>query len=1498
MNAKEEQAKSVYKELITVEVAAEKIAGTDDTTTFLGNIQSRLEEKEEFEDAEYELKNGNTLVIKTKEGYEFAVVGDKVILADDGNGGNGGSGSSGGNTTIPEIKDGVIKFKTVPSYWVNTGVTLEITSPKHPTWTVKYSDNYEATEWETYNGKVTIDSNKAIYAKLENEAGISKDFSTHNITNIDKSAPRLSSQSFKAVEGSITTRGFKVELEVQDKESGLAQITWNYKLKSETKWTKNVTDLYHNLHTKDKGNTELVRKEHTFDRLPSGTYLVQANIYDVAGNVTPTDPIEVKIGTIDDITSGSGEGGSGSGSGTSKYSPTGWTNESVTVTLPTIDGFETRYTTDGSIPNVSSSKYEEGKPIIITKNSRIYYIYTDGVNISKYATAEITNIDKDRVAIRTALKESNIKTDGFTLSLQVEDEPTALAGRSGLSKIDWYYKQSTSTGAYSKMTEIFKTQYGEQSGERGKVTKSKTLTGLTQGTYLVYVDVHDVAGNVTSTKDTPLTIELGSIASEAGPINGSYEPTTWTSGDVRVTLSKAEGFRTMYTDDGSTPTLSNPNLREYIDPFNVSANTRVYFLYTDGTNVTDYGTKNITNIDKTPASVNNFTKTNVTTNSFTLSANIQDGESGIGKIVFYYKHQDDSSYSSRVWSNPDRLALREAPAIQNGPRDLITAEETFTGMKSGTYECYVQVFNTTGTETSTASSPISFALGALPTIGTSSFSPTGWTNTDVTVTLPTANGFSTRYTTNGSNPSVTSTEYSAPIKVGSNGIVKYIYTDGTNINSAGSRNITNIDKKIPTITTGLASKDVTTKGFTLTMSVQDTDTTAANASGISKIIWYYRLGTSGNYTPFETKYKDMNGTANGSRDVVNGSHTFTSLTSGKYQAYAEVYDVAGNKTTSSTIEITLGSLPTLSDLSSSSFSPSTWTNGNVKVTLPTANNYTTRYTTDGSNPTATSGNIYSAPFDVTGNCTIKYVATDGTNITSAKSKAVTNIDKTVPKVTSELAEHSKTTTSITVKLTAQDVNSGLGKIVWYINKGGTWTSEEDVYTTLKGATAGTTTAVEKTHTFSGLTQCTNYQFYAIIFDVAGNQVSSKSSATPLSISSATQAVTGLTVSPSAAQVKNVGQTFTITPTISPSNANNKNVNWTSSNTNVATVSKTSTASGTAITVTCKAAGTATITATAADSSGKKATCNVTVNQPVTGIAISKTSSTLYLGGTTTTTINATISPSNANNQTVNWTTSNSNVVAISNGTSTSGANITLTAKGKGTATITAKAAGNTGLTKTCTVTVGQKVTGVTVSPTSTTINIGATTTITATATPTNADNRGVSWTSSNTNVATVNSSGVVTGKAVGTSTITATASDGSGKSASCTVTVKGGWIAGGNNSVYTATKSSTYLYLYEPSFGAEHFCWWDYIQNIPKGTSISVTWYATRSSLTQAEFTIIDCQGGSQWYSFRTSSGTNTWKTTKDSDRIRLQLGAWGTNNSGSVGVYITDVKIGGVDVF
>ena len=73
--------------------------------------------------------------------------------------------------------------------------------------------------------------------------------------------------------------------------------------------------------------------------------------------------------------------------------------------------------------------------------------------------------------------------------------------------------------------------------------------------------------------------------------------------------------------------------------------------------------------------------------------------------------------------------------------------------------------------------------------------------------------------------------------------------------------------------------------------------------------------------------------------------------------------------------------------------------------------------------------------------------------------------------------------------------------------------------------------------------------------------------------------------------------------------------------------------------------------------------------------------------------------------------------------------------------------------------------------TSTTLNVGETLQLTATVSPTNATDKSVSWTSSNTNVATVSNTGLVTAVAAGTATITCKAHDGSGVTATCSVTV-------------------------------------------------------------------------------------------------------------------------------
>lgn len=81
------------------------------------------------------------------------------------------------------------------------------------------------------------------------------------------------------------------------------------------------------------------------------------------------------------------------------------------------------------------------------------------------------------------------------------------------------------------------------------------------------------------------------------------------------------------------------------------------------------------------------------------------------------------------------------------------------------------------------------------------------------------------------------------------------------------------------------------------------------------------------------------------------------------------------------------------------------------------------------------------------------------------------------------------------------------------------------------------------------------------------------------------------------------------------------------------------------------------------------------------------------------------------------------------------------------------------------------VSSVSLNRTSATLTVGATETLTATVSPSNATNRNVTWTSSNSNVATVNASGRVTAVAAGTATITARTADG-GRTASTTITVQ------------------------------------------------------------------------------------------------------------------------------
>ncbi len=184
-------------------------------------------------------------------------------------------------------------------------------------------------------------------------------------------------------------------------------------------------------------------------------------------------------------------------------------------------------------------------------------------------------------------------------------------------------------------------------------------------------------------------------------------------------------------------------------------------------------------------------------------------------------------------------------------------------------------------------------------------------------------------------------------------------------------------------------------------------------------------------------------------------------------------------------------------------------------------------------------------------------------------------------------------------------------------------------------------------------------------------------------------------------------------------------------------------------------------------SGKNSNGAWSYEDPVSpiGITLNKTNETLDLSGTKTIGLTATIVPTNANvNNGITWTSSNTNIAIVD-------ANGVVTGIANGQATITATT-GN-GRTATCVVIVQTSPTGITLNKTNQTIDLSGEKEeqLTATIVPTNANvNNVVTWTSSNTNIATVDANGVVTGKANGQATITATT--GNGKKATCNVIVQ------------------------------------------------------------------------------------------------------------------------------
>ena len=177
------------------------------------------------------------------------------------------------------------------------------------------------------------------------------------------------------------------------------------------------------------------------------------------------------------------------------------------------------------------------------------------------------------------------------------------------------------------------------------------------------------------------------------------------------------------------------------------------------------------------------------------------------------------------------------------------------------------------------------------------------------------------------------------------------------------------------------------------------------------------------------------------------------------------------------------------------------------------------------------------------------------------------------------------------------------------------------------------------------------------------------------------------------------------------------------------------------------------------------------------------------------------------------------------------------------------------------------VTSITVTPATKSVVVGGAITLTANVLPANATEKGVTWSSSDPSIATVDPAGVVTGVTLGSVTITATAKDGSGKTGTATVTVNDPYTDEGVeiSGIIWATRNVDMpgTFATNPEDAGMFYQW---NRNIPWPSTGTITgWDDTTPS-------------GTGYYSVNSPCPTG-WRVPNSSELSRLGSGVWGSFN-------------------
>jgi peptidoglycan/xylan/chitin deacetylase (PgdA/CDA1 family) len=538
-------------------------------------------------------------------------------------------------------------------------------------------------------------------------------------------------------------------------------------------------------------------------------------------------------------------------------------------------------------------------------------------------------------------------------------------------------------------------------------TSSTLYTGpfTVSATKTVKFRAWDMAGNVEATKSQLIQVDT-TLPVSAIACDGAACSSGWYAASVDVSLSATDtgsGVSAIrYTTDGSNPTASSTL---YSGSFSVSSTSTVKYRAWDSAGNAEATKSQLIQVDTTgPVSTiacNDVACSSTPyTSPVTVSLAATDADSGVAALRYTVDGSDPTTSSALYVGS---FAVSDTTTVK--------------------YRAWDAAGNVEATNTQLI---LFVAPDTTPPVSTiacdGAACSSGWYGAAVDVSLSATDAESgvseIRYTTDGSDPTTSSTLYVSPFTVSATTTVKYRAWDAAgNVETTNSQLI-QIDTTTPASTIACNGAACSSSPYTSPVSVSLSATDGA--SGVASI-----------------RYTTDGSTPTTGSTLYSGPFTVSATTTVNYRAW----DVAGNAEATNTQFIQFAAPDTTPPVTAIACNgvacSSAWYAGSVNVSLSATDGGSgvaaIRYTTDGSDPT-TSSTSYTGPFSVSVTTTVKFRAWDvAGNVESTKSQQI-RIDRNAPLVAITSPANGATVTgNIKIIASPSDAETGVASVKFYVD---------------------------------------------------------------------------------------------------------------------------------------------------------------------------------------------------------------------------------------------------------------------------------------------------------------------------------------------------------------------------------------------------------------------------------------------------------------------------------